>query len=46
MSVASRQRKKIGFSNKIVISLYCNTVVFFNLQILFVFLVGSYRIMK
>ena len=46
MSVASRERKTIGFSNKIFISIYCNAFVFFNLQILFVLPAGSYRIMQ
>ena len=47
MSVASREREKIGFSNKIFISVYCNAVVVFViLKILFVLLVGSYRIMQ
>ena len=48
---ASRQElKKIRFSDKIFISIYCGVVavvvVFFYLEVLFVLLEGSYRIIQ
>ena len=48
---ASRQElKKIRFSDKIFISIYCGVVavvvVFFYLEVLFVLLKGSYRIIQ